>query len=168
MKMFSISKKRIICLVISYCAVISWMVLIFLMSSQTGTESSNTSGGLISTLCNIIIPDFVELDESEKTLIISKISTPIRKLAHFTEYFILSIVINIAVIQTKRKTSLSMSTLAISFVFGVLYAVSDEVHQLFVPGRAGAIIDVFIDSAGVAFGCVLFALMYRFIEERRK
>ena len=144
------------------------MGFIFIMSSQTGSESGNTSGGLINRVCSVIIPDFNDLEESKKSEIISKISFPVRKLAHFTEYFILAVIINIAAMQTKRKISLSLSSLAISFACGVLYAVSDEVHQLFVAGRAGTVTDVLIDSAGVAFGCVAFALVYKLIEKRKK
>ena len=148
--------------------VVLWKLFIFIMSSQTGAESGNTSSGLINTACSIIIPDFSELEETQKIEIISKISYPVRKLAHFTEYFILAAVINLSVIQTKRKISLTLSNLAISFALGVLYAITDEIHQLFVPGRAGTITDVLIDSAGVALGCITFAIIYEVIKKRKK
>jgi VanZ family protein len=41
------------------------------------------------------------------------------------------------------------------FFTGVLYAVSDEIHQLFVPGRAGQIRDVLIDACGVFVGIII-------------
>jgi VanZ family protein len=43
-----------------------------------------------------------------------------------------------------------------AFAVGALYAVSDEVHQVFVPGRAGSPLDVAIDAVGVALGVVLW------------
>lgn len=45
---------------------------------------------------------------------------------------------------------------ALSWVFCILYAASDEFHQLFVPGRAGLVTDVCIDSAGALLGILLF------------
>ena len=47
---------------------------------------------------------------------------------------------------------------------GVAYAISDEVHQHFVPGRVGAPLDVVIDSAGVAIGVLLWR---RYSQARR-
>ena len=48
-----------------------------------------------------------------------------------------------------------------AFVFCFLYACSDEVHQLFVPGRSGNIIDVGIDSIGSYFGILFFYIYYQ-------
>ena len=46
-------------------------------------------------------------------------------------------------------------------MFCSLYAISDEVHQLFVPGRGAQVKDVFIDIAGAAVG--IFLSLWRFI-----
>ena len=43
----------------------------------------------------------------------------------------------------------------ISFILGVIYAITDEVHQYFVPGRSCEFKDVCIDGSGVLFGIVL-------------
>jgi VanZ family protein len=43
-----------------------------------------------------------------------------------------------------------------AFVAGVLYAMSDEVHQVFVPGRTGSPLDAALDAVGVAIGVVLW------------
>jgi VanZ family protein len=47
---------------------------------------------------------------------------------------------------------------------GIAYAITDEVHQLFVPGRVGAPLDVVIDSVGVAAGVLLWR---RYAQARR-
>ena len=47
---------------------------------------------------------------------------------------------------------------------GIAYAISDEMHQLFVAGRVGSPIDVAIDSAGVAIGVLLWR---RYSQTRR-
>jgi len=69
----------------------------------------------------------------------------LRKLAHATEYGILGALLG-------RATGRSQVAVAV----GVLYAVSDEVHQLFVPGRRGAPLDVLVDAAGVTLGVLLW------------
>jgi len=59
----------------------------------------------------------------------------------------------------------------ISFVFGVTYAITDEVHQYFVPGRSCEIKDVCIDGSGVLFGIVIVSLnilLYNKIKKRGK
>ena len=64
-----------------------------------------------------------------------------RKLAHLCEYAILG-----ALLVRALRAPLP------AFGLGVLYAVSDEVHQAFVPGRLGSPVDVAIDATGVALG----------------
>ena len=43
----------------------------------------------------------------------------------------------------------------LAFLICVIYAISDEIHQLFVPGRAGQVRDVLIDSAGSFLGIII-------------
>ncbi len=69
----------------------------------------------------------------------------LRKLAHTAEYAVLGALL-------ARALGRSGPALAI----GVLYAVSDEVHQAFVPGRLGSPVDVAIDAVGVVCGVLLW------------
>ena len=48
----------------------------------------------------------------------------------------------------------------LSFLFSVIYASSDEFHQIFVPGRDGNIIDVLIDSSGALVGILISSIIY--------
>jgi VanZ family protein len=67
----------------------------------------------------------------------------LRKLAHGAEYAVLGGLLLRALARPLP-----------AFALGVLYAVTDEVHQHFVPGRNGAPVDVAIDAVGVALGVV--------------
>ncbi len=67
----------------------------------------------------------------------------LRKLAHLTEFAILGVLLARALPELP------------AFAAGVVYAVSDEIHQLFVAGRVGAPLDVVVDGVGVAAGVVL-------------
>jgi hypothetical protein len=69
----------------------------------------------------------------------------LRKIAHGCEFAVLGALL-VRALRDERA----------AFVVGVLYAVSDEVHQLFVPGRVGAPLDVVIDAIGVAVGVLLW------------
>ena len=129
-------KKKII----NWVLLILWMSMIFFMSNQPAVVSDKQSGFVIITLTKIGI-DMNSLFGQLANFIV-------RKSAHFLEYMILGILIlNVLEAKCKRKKNM---LLAILFVF--LYASSDEIHQLFVLGREGAIRDVIIDTCGGTFG----------------
>lgn len=56
----------------------------------------------------------------------------------------------------------------IMFAVGITacYAGSDEIHQIFVPGRAGRFTDVCIDTLGGVLGIVLFLLAFHFCRKK--
>ena len=128
--------KRIINLLL----VIIWMALIFMMSSFNSNESSNQSNFIVDILSNIFNINNIGL-----------LSFIVRKLAHFTEYLILGIFVYNAVNSYNKKVY-------IAIIICIIYAISDEVHQLFVPGRSCQILDITIDSIGSIIG--IFMLFY--------
>jgi VanZ family protein len=69
----------------------------------------------------------------------------LRKIAHTAEYAVLGALL----VRATRRPWLAVA-------LGALYAVSDELHQTFVPGRMGSPIDVAIDTVGVACGVFLW------------
>ena len=72
----------------------------------------------------------------------------LRKLAHAAEYAVLGALL----LRATARPS-------IAFVLGSVYAVSDELHQAFVPGRAGSPLDVALDTVGVAVGILLWQVV---------
>jgi len=135
---------------------IAWMLVIFLFSNSPGDESGETSYAFGKLFCQIFVPGYEEMTLAEQDELALLLDHPIRKLAHFTEYFILgALLVGIPTFKVKadyRKYGL------IAWGIACLYAVTDEVHQLFVPGREGALKDVLLDSSGALFG-VLFGLL---------
>ena len=130
-------KKKII----STLLVIIWMAIIFIMSSFNAADSSNQS--------NFIVDIIVCIFNINNTEIISVI---IRKLAHFTEYLILGVLVTNMLRYYNKKTY-------ISIIICILYAMSDEVHQLFVPGRSCQILDIIIDTLGSSTGIILYNIL---------
>lgn len=116
---------------------ILWMALIFFFSSQTGQESSSVSGVVSDT----VIPVFGEV------LTNSSIEFIIRKCAHMLEYFVLGVLVVLAFQKQKQ-----LNSVWICLLFCMLYACSDEFHQLWVSGRSGQLQDVLIDTIGALVG----------------
>lgn len=84
----------------------------------------------------------------------------LRKIAHVTEYFILTLFLHNAF---KNTFTLNAASLFVySSCIAVFYAISDETHQLFVAGRNGSPKDVLIDAVGI-FG---FYAALRFLGRR--
>ena len=142
--------KRIILLIL----IILMMIIIFLFSDSNGEESTKHSMGLIGKtigfIAEVINPD---ISEDEKIILYEKYHLPVRKLAHISEYFILCLLVCMFLCTYNISYK---KIIVYSFIFCFLYACSDEVHQLYVPGRSGNIKDVFIDSIGISFVLVVY------------
>jgi VanZ family protein len=77
---------------------------------------------------------------------------------HFTVYAVLAALVAFALADTGLPTS---RRLAVAFLFAVVYGVSDEFHQSFVPGRDPDLFDLMIDAIGAATGLVVFMIVER-------
>ena len=142
--------KKIICWIL----VILWMIIIFMFSSYNGIDSTKQSRGfLYHTIGNVI--DFFnkDIDPIKKEELIVKIDPIVRKIAHATEYFILGLLVSLALNNYNMDLK---RFLLISFIICFLYSCSDEIHQLFVFGRSGKPLDVLIDMIGATLGIMPF------------
>ena len=124
------------------------MAIIFTMSSFNSIESANQSNYKVNIISSVLNINNIEL-----------LNLIIRKLAHYIEYLILGIL----VINMFIKNNIPKSYL-ISIIFCVIYAISDEIHQFLIPGRACQIKDILIDSIGSITGIYL----YKLISKRKK
>lgn len=130
------------------------MCVIFYYSHQEAAESSKLSGGIIENIFSLIERIFtLELPIEERIHWLELLETIIRKAAHMTEYSILAIALSYGFyVYDKRGISL----IVWAEVAAILYAATDEFHQLFIPGRSGQVTDVLIDGLGAFLGCILF------------
>ncbi len=138
-------------------ALLVWMILIFMFSAQSGELSSSVSEGFAAKLFWVLYPKFRDMSLLEKTSFLETVMLPIRKLAHFTLYFVLGLFSSLFFVTLKKYTIYIKSS--ISFLFCVLYAASDEIHQYFVPNRACSFRDILIDSAGALLSVALFTVV---------
>lgn len=139
--------------ILPWLAVFVWMVVIFLFSAQTGRQSDNTSGEIVRWFIGLFYRDFGELPAQKQMKILELIHLLIRKGAHFTEYGVLAMLVANAIRNGSRLRWY------VPIGFSALYAVTDEIHQYFVPERACRFLDVCIDTAGAAFGTAVFMLL---------
>ncbi|MBQ8606491.1 MAG: VanZ family protein [Clostridia bacterium] len=143
MKTIGNKKTKILCVVLTALC----MLFIFCMSAEPASESDKTSGFFVRL--------FASLLGVEQTGIFI---TLVRKLAHITEYAFLGACACLFAFHFKANTVLR---LCLSFMFSSLYALTDELHQYFVPGRACRFTDICIDSFGAILGIMLiFAIIY--------
>ena len=70
---------------------------------------------------------------------------------HFLEFAVLAFLLSLAFAAIRSSRVHSRAAL-LAVAVAVLYAASDEVHQLFVPGRQGDAVDFLLDSAGAVLG----------------
>lgn len=153
-------ENRIVCRILLTVLTLLWMLVIFTMSGADKDESNAQSGSICRYLCETFVDGFEEMDPEEQLAMEEALSFPVRKCAHLTEYAILGVLLSLTISSyvtdsDSQKVS-KWVTVTLPFIIGFLYAVSDEIHQLSVPGRSGQLRDVLIDSTGVLIGiCAL-------------
>lgn len=175
--------KQKVCYIVSLLLVLTMLGVIFRFSAANATQSSHLSEGFCIRLVREIGSVFPEQFPTKKAVKIAQmIEFPIRKCAHFTEYAVLSVTVNLylwvcywlesqkTVGKVKNRVKLKKyhSTIAKTEIFCAFYACTDELHQYFVPGRSCRFFDVCVDSAGAFCGGLLFGAVLLWRNARRK
>lgn len=141
-KIFSLTGKKRTCLLIFLWFITALvMYIIFSFSAQSAEGSQALSEGLLDRILKIIPFEISHVF--------------LRKTAHFSEYALLGAVSFCAFSFTLKRKSFLWG-----WVLSAAYAITDEIHQLFIPGRACRAFDVFIDSLGAAAGITFAALVF--------
>lgn len=138
-KIESMKKKHIYLILL-----ILWMTLIFCLSNQPASDSSNLSNGLLNRILYILN---IQVNPQLKEFL----EKFIRKLAHFVEYFVLGLLMLMTLKGYKVKNAY-----LVAFILCVIYASSDEFHQSFVLNRYASVFDVLLDSSG-SFLAIFFS-----------
>lgn len=118
------------------------LVFIWGNSCMPGEESSEVSGFAAEVLARIFGDSVLQA------------TFVIRKLAHFTEFALLGFFV-------RWSGVLRRWPLAQAVLWSLLAAMADETIQLFVPGRAGMLRDVWIDFSGVLVGTGILTLLHK-------
>ena len=139
--------------------VIFWMGLIFSFSSDPADVSTKKSDGVIIRAVELFLDK--DLSDEEKEDWTTTFIVPVRKGAHFFIYLVLGIlIINLG----REFFIIDKKLVLLSLFLAFLYACSDEIHQLFVPGRSGQVSDVLLDTLGSFTGIMIYKLIYNKIK----
>ena len=139
------------------------MVCIYKLSGMTSKNSNGKSTGIIS----IFIEDALEItndygitdshpNDSKIDKASELINAPLRKVIHASVYFVLAFFI-ITFLNVLFDHNYYIVSMLLTILLCVAFASSDEIHQTFVNGRTGQLLDVAIDTAGAFVGILFFS-----------
>ena len=143
-------KKNIPLFFVSLIFTLFCMYMIFMFSYQSGDESSGVSISLYDIFIKYTHFDFIS-------------HNAFRKLAHFSEFATLGL----GVCSCTYYYSAELRPF-VSLILCAGYAALDEIHQVFVPERAGRVFDVFVDSCGAATGILIFTVIAALFIKRKR
>jgi VanZ family protein len=126
---------------VRWVPVLVWMTLIFVASADP--ESGPRGSRLLGPVIRWFVPD-IGPEAFERTVLVA------RKLVHFGTFGVLAALFWRA-LAAAHPGRWRGSTAALALAATVAYAISDEIHQAFVPTRVGSPMDVAIDTAGAVF-----------------
>lgn len=144
--------KRIILRIVLLISIILTSLIIFEFSNQNANDSKEVSGKITEKIVSIFYS--VKLDKN-------RVESIVRKIAHYSIYTLLGIEI-MSFIST--FTIKEFDRISFALIAGMIYAMIDEIHQAFIPGRGALITDVMLDSLGVMTGifiCLLIIKLYK-------
>lgn len=141
--------------------VFMWMLVIFMFSNTNSTNSNNLSRSIGENIINITNHlKITNIADSDMDDAITMINRPIRKLAHITEYFVLSIL----VFNLLKKFKIKVVKYYLTFILCFSYSLLDEFHQTFINGRTGQFTDCLIDMIGV----IVYLIVVMVVTKKRK
>jgi len=160
--------KSVVPNVISALFLAAWSFVIFWFSAQPEAQSKTASGTVVRAALSVL--RFFGLTPQAALTMEKPLGIAVRKCAHFGTYFVLGIAAFLffsAVSRRKGGFSRRPRPYIYALAYCVFYALSDEIHQLFVFGRACRALDVLIDSGGAALALAGILLLARAKAKRR-
>ena len=175
--------------IVSIFAVAAMCLVIFAMSAQTADKSTELSMGIVWHIIGFIVPGYDQMSPADQLYWQQMLDHPVRKTAHFLEYALLGALTMNMVVRIERDRhagaadagapalAAGMPTAGmpalrqlelVAWALATGYAVGDEIHQVFVPGRAFMVTDILIDSAGILVGVLLAALIFKRANTRNR
>lgn len=143
-------------LIFSLLCVIVIMIIIYNFSAQNGIDSSGISKKISRLICRVIFFNYENMSGEQQMFVVNELHYFIRKLAHFSIYMLLGMFSYMALIPFKQELK---KPAVISLAVCAVYAVFDEIHQRFIPGRSMRVTDMVLDTFGAFIGIVIVAVI---------
>lgn len=155
--------------VLLWCLVAVCMGIIFAFSAENAADSAEKSNGILAFILRLFDGRLDSYSPEKQAAILEKYSFYIRKTAHFSIYTLLGFLTANAFAYQKHLYGFpsKKKVVVFSVAIGALYAVTDELHQYFVPGRSCSLRDMLIDSAGVTAGVFLSLTLIHMIHKHK-
>ena len=153
------------------CLTLFVMCFIFWQSAQTGERSSQQSAQVTEIVAPVVVPDYPKLDAPQQQTVRVTLEAKLRTFAHAFEFAALGACAVLCFCTPRSRRFPRPARGCAAFLFAVLYAVSDEWHQLFVGGRAFEWKDVGTDAIGALAGALAaygLLCLAEWIASRRK
>lgn len=148
---------------------ISWMIVIFLFSSHTAEKSGELSNTIVTEFIVSHYPGLYNMSYERQQMFVETLDIIVRKGAHITEYFVLCLLNCIWLFGYGIAEKFGRAKyLLISLFISVMYSISDEIHQRFVPGRSGNMFDVMIDSIGIVVAIIVVSIVLKICDKKIK
>ena len=149
------------------------ILIIFLIGIFTtifgfSNQNSEVSGGISKKVTEYIVKFFPSIEknsEIKKQEIMNKLEKIIRKIAHFSIYTLVGLLL-MGLMKTYKIKEIDQ--VGLSMIIGIIYASTDEIHQAFIPGRSAQLTDVMLDSIGVLTGVFIVMLLLEIIRRIKK
>ena len=149
---------------VKYIIAIICCIIIFSFSAVPATASTKQSKGLTYNVIKLLNGN--KLTEKELVKLTKRVNPVIRKIAHFSIYMILAIFTYMFIeelnIKSKSEKERLRKNIIYTCIFCIIYAIFDEIHQIYVPGRTGKVIDVIIDTLGACTGITIILIRNKF------
>ncbi len=152
-------KARTIVFIIFVVLSLLTAAMIFMLSHQDATQSGETSMGVTAVIVDTVTEIVDEFSDIPTEELVASLDSYIRVLGHFFGFFALNFFVTGSLFTSTLKGK-KLFKLSLGAGFTLCYAVFDEIHQLFIPGRAFQVTDILTDLlGGILGGLLLFAIL---------
>lgn len=155
------TKKKKVSFVLLVAMTIAWIAFIFGNSLKNAALSGEQSGEIVDFVIDKILRTPVEKQSIE---FVDLVTHFVRKIAHFTEFAILGVLIFFSVYVAEN---IKLKAFIFSVCGAFFIAVCDELIQLTSEGRACRFTDVIIDSSGALFACILVVFILLILKRKK-
>ena len=76
---------------------------------------------------------------------------------HFSVFFLFGLFLMIALARGENSAFFFLAT-----IIAIVYGISDEIHQIFVPGRSASVYDILVDSFGIFYAMLIYSISIQY------
>ncbi len=149
--------------VLLWLLVVTNLVTIYHFSDQPAKKSSSTSHSVTKKITK---PLTKNKSPKEKKKIEEKWNDRLRTIAHFSMFFLLGLFLMSAMMTSFSHRKSLVYLFVLTLILVLIYALSDEYHQSFIPGRSAQFIDIVVDFSGGLIASGILFIIFKFKKKK--